>query len=64
MTDLPILLLSLFALAPIGIVMVFLVVLRWPAKKAMPLAYIATVLIAAIVWKVNAPQITAASIHG
>ncbi len=64
MSDLPVLILSLLALAPIGVVMLFLVVLRWPAKKTMPLAYVGTVLIALIVWQVNVSQVAAASIHG
>ncbi len=42
--------LSLIALIPIAIVMLFLVVLRWPAKKAMPLAYLVTVVIAFAIW--------------
>ena len=64
MSDIPLTVLSLIALMPIAIVMVFLVILRWPEKKAMPLAYIATVAIALIVWKTPIPQVAAASIHG
>ncbi len=64
MTDLPLPVLSLIALIPIAIVMLFLVVLRWPAKKAMPLAYGVTVVIAFAVWSTPIGQISAASIHG
>ena len=64
MSDLPLTVLSLIALAPIAVVMLLLVVLRWPAKKAMPIAYVATVAIALIVWNTPGVQIAAASIHG
>jgi len=64
MSDLPLTLLALIALAPIAIVMLLLVILRWPAKKAMPIAYAATVAIALIVWKTPGAQVAAASIHG
>ena len=64
MSDLPLTLLSLLALTPILVVFIFLVMLRWPAKKAMPLAYAVTALIALLVWKTPLVQIGAASIHG
>lgn len=64
MSDLPLIVLSLIALAPIAIVMLLLVILRWPAKKAMPIAYLATVAIALTVWNTPSAQIAAASIHG
>ncbi|MDB2499774.1 MAG: L-lactate permease [Opitutales bacterium] len=64
MSELPLSLLSLLALTPILVVFIFLVILRWPAKKAMPVAYFFTALIAFTVWKTSAPQIGAASIHG
>ena len=64
MPSLPLPALSLIALIPIAIVMLFLVVLRWPAKKAMPLAYVVTVVIAFAVWSTPIAQIAAASIHG
>lgn len=56
--------LSLLAVAPIATVFIFLVALRWPAKKAMPLAYGVTVLIALFVWDTAANKVWAASIHG
>ena len=64
MPSLPLPALSLIALIPIAIVMLFLVVLRWPAKKAMPLAYVVAVVIAFAVWSTPITQIAAASIHG
>ena len=64
MSDLPLSVLSLIALAPIAVVMLFLVILRWPAKKAMPLAYVFTAVVALIVWKTPGLQVVAASIHG
>lgn len=64
MNDLPLTVLSLIALTPIAIVMLFLVVLRWPAKKAMPLAYVVTIVIAIVFWNTPVAQIAAASIHG
>jgi len=56
--------LFLLALAPVATVFVFLVILRWPAKHAMPLAYTVTVSIAWLLWKTDGPVIAAASIHG
>ena len=64
MNDLPLFVLSLLALAPIAVVMLLLVILRWPAKKAMPIAYVFTALVALMVWETSALQIAAASIHG
>jgi len=64
MSNLPLPALSLIALIPIAIVMLFLVILRWPAKKAMPLAYGVTVVIAFGIWKTPLDQIAGASIHG
>ena len=64
MNDLSLIVLSLTALAPIAIVMLLLVILRWPAKKAMPVAYFVTVVISFLVWKTLGAQIAAASIHG
>ena len=64
MNDLSLVELSLTVLAPIAIVMLLLVILRWPAKKAMPVAYFVTVVISSLVWKAPGVQIAAASIHG
>jgi lactate permease len=64
MQNLPLSVLSLLALAPIAVVMLLLVVLRWPAKHAMPVAYLFTVAIAMVFWKTPGVQIAGATIHG
>ncbi|HXV91895.1 MAG TPA: L-lactate permease, partial [Pseudonocardia sp.] len=56
--------LSFFALSPIIVVAVLLVGLRWPAKYAMPLGFVAAVLVAALIWGMDASVIAAASIEG
>ncbi|WEG17837.1 L-lactate permease [Alkalihalophilus pseudofirmus] len=56
--------LSLFALIPILTVFLFLVIFRWPAKHAMPIAFVVTVVMALFVWEVPAAQIAAASTKG
>ncbi|WP_008308710.1 L-lactate permease [Leptolyngbya sp. PCC 6406] len=55
---------SLLALAPILVVFGLLVVMRYPAKRAMPLAYGVTVAIALLVWRVPVPQILASTLQG
>lgn len=55
---------SLLALAPIITVFFFLVILRWPAKKAMPLALIVATGLALAVWKVPGTIIAASIIQG
>lgn len=52
------------ALLPIVTVAVFLVMLRWPARRAMPLAYGVAVTLALLVWGVPPLQVAAASIKG
>ncbi len=54
----------LLSLLPIIVVAIFLVGLRWPAAKAMPLAYLFAVLIAWFGWQLSADQIAAASLKG
>jgi lactate permease len=49
---------------PIAVVAVFLVGLRWPARKAMPISYGVAVLLAIAVWQIAPAQIAAASING
>ena len=55
---------SLFVLAmlPILSVALFLVILRWPAGRAMPMAYLVSVFLALVVWKVPAANVAAASV--
>jgi lactate permease len=57
---------SLFflALVPVLAVFGFLVVLRWPAKYAMPLAYLVTAVIAMWLWGTDIRVVAAASLHG
>ncbi|HHV64245.1 MAG TPA: L-lactate permease [Peptococcaceae bacterium] len=52
------------ALFPILIVAVFLVGLKWPASRAMPLSYIAVVIIAYFVWKLPVIQIIGGTFNG
>jgi len=55
---------ALLALLPILTVFVFLVILRWPATRAMPLAYVVTGALGYAVWKMPPVAIAAASIKG
>ena len=56
--------LTILALLPIIVVAVFLVGLRWPASRAMPLSYITAVVLALVVWQVPGLQVVAASVNG
>ena len=58
------LLLAFLALLPILVVAVFLVGLRWPASRAMPLSYLTAVGLALFVWKLPGAQVAAASVKG
>lgn len=55
---------TLMALAPILTVFFFLVILRWPAKKAMPLALVVATILAFFVWQVSGTVIAASIIQG
>lgn len=55
---------ALLALTPVASVFIFLVFLRWPAKRAMPIAYVITALVALFFWKVPFRQVMAASLEG
>jgi lactate permease len=57
-------LLSALALLPILSVFILIVLFRWPATRAMPVAFLITVFLALFVWKVPLLQISAASIDG
>ncbi len=57
-------LLAGLALLPIAVVALFLVILRWPAARAMPLSYITAAALALLVWKIPFAQVAAASING
>ncbi|MCK8514759.1 L-lactate permease [Methylonatrum kenyense] len=56
--------LFLLALMPVFTVFLFLVVLRWPAKHAMPLAYLVTLGIALTLWGTDFTTAMAASVNG
>ncbi|MHC4121243.1 MAG: L-lactate permease [Planctomycetota bacterium] len=57
-------LLCVLALLPIVAVAFFLVVLRWPASRAMPICYFVAAALALFVWKVPEQRVAAASING
>ncbi len=57
-------LLALLSVVPIAVVGVFLVGLRWPASRAMPLAFASAVALALAVWQVPAMRVAAASVKG
>jgi lactate permease len=56
--------LAFLAFLPIIVVGLFLVVLRWPASRAMPLSYVTVAILALFVWRVPVVQVAAASVHG
>jgi len=55
---------ALLALAPIALAATLLVGFRVPAKRAMPAAYVAAVVVALLAWRMTAARIAAASIQG
>ncbi len=57
-------LLALISLLPIISVAVFLVLLRWPASRAMPIAYVVAVVLAYFIWQIPTTKIMAASVNG
>lgn len=56
--------LAFLSLLPIIAVGIFLVGLRWPASKAMPISYVIAIGLALFVWKVPGANVAAASVHG
>jgi lactate permease len=56
--------LALLSLLPIASVALFLVALRWPASRAMPIAYLVCVALAMLVWQVPAAVVAAATLNG
>ncbi len=56
--------LALLSLLPIAAVALFLVILRWPASRAMPISYVVAATLALFVWKISFVQVAAASIKG
>ncbi len=57
-------LLALLALAPIIVVAIFLVGMRWPARRVMPMSYAVAAVLALAVWRVPPLTVTAASLKG
>jgi lactate permease len=55
---------ALLAFAPIGLSGILLIGLAWPAKKAMPLVYVATAGIALLAWGVSLNRIIASTLEG
>ncbi|OIU68751.1 L-lactate permease [Rossellomorea aquimaris] len=56
--------LAWIATLPIVSVFLFLVILKWPAKKAMPVSLLITIIMAMFVWQVPGNQVAAASVKG
>jgi lactate permease len=56
--------LALLAFLPIAVVAVFLVGLRWPASRAMPLSYLTAAALAFFVWGIAPNKIAASSAIG
>lgn len=56
--------LALLSLLPIISVAIFLVILRWPASRAMPIAYIVAAALALFVWQLSLSKVLAASVNG
>ena len=56
--------LTILSLLPIVTVAIFLVVLRWPASRAMPLSYIVAAGLALMVWQIPPVQVVAATVNG
>ncbi|SJN55233.1 L-lactate permease [Vibrio ruber DSM 16370] len=57
-------LLALLAFSPIVVAAILLVGLNWPAKKAMPIAFGLTVVIALFVWDMSANRVLASVLQG
>jgi lactate permease len=55
---------ALLAFTPIGLSGILLVGLGWPAKRAMPIVYLVTALIALLAWGVSMNRVLAATLEG
>ncbi len=56
--------LALLSLLPIISVAIFLVMMRWPASRAMPIAYVVAFVLALFIWQVPLNKLLAASVNG
>lgn len=57
-------LLALIAFSPIVVAAILLVGLNWPAKRAMPVAFTLTVIIALFFWDMSATRVIASTLQG
>ncbi|MEM2916363.1 MAG: L-lactate permease [Candidatus Woesearchaeota archaeon] len=57
-------LLTLIAFLPIFLLLVLMAVLRWPASRAMPVAWVFTVLVGIFAWSVPSSVLAASSLKG
>ena len=55
---------ALIAAVPILLTVVFMVGFNWPAKRALPTAWLAACIIAGAVWKMDIPEIGAQTVQG
>ncbi len=60
----PLGLLALIALLPIVLALVLMVGMRWPATKAMPLAWLVTVAAGVLVWEMPLGFVVASTLNG
>ncbi|MCD4711345.1 MAG: L-lactate permease [Bacteroidales bacterium] len=56
--------LALMAALPIIAIFIFMVGFRWPATKAMPLAFMITLILALVIWKTPGNWIVASTVNG
>lgn len=56
--------LAFLATLPIAAVALFLVILRWPASRAMPISYLVAAGLALFVWQVPGLKVAAATLNG
>ncbi|MDZ5470520.1 L-lactate permease [Bacillus sp. 31A1R] len=56
--------LSLIALLPIAAIFIFLVILNWPANRAMPVALIVTAITAVFAWGTKTNVVAGAAVNG
>ncbi|GAK84273.1 L-lactate permease [Vibrio ponticus] len=57
-------LLALVAFSPIVVAAILLVGLNWPAKRAMPIAFALTVIIALVFWDMSPTRVFASIFQG
>lgn len=55
---------AFLAFTPILVVFILLVLMRWPAKRAMPIAWLYTGLMGLFVWKMDLTRVAASSLQG